>query len=63
MSSDLLAQLLGLVGWHLGTLHPYEKVLTLALAFGPFVVLGLVVALRRRHHDEAEDESATKPPS
>ena len=35
-----------LIGLHLGALHPYEKVLTLVLAFGPFVVLGAVIALR-----------------
>ena len=29
-----------LVGMHLGALHPYEQVLTVVLAFGPFVVLG-----------------------
>jgi Na+-translocating ferredoxin:NAD+ oxidoreductase RnfE subunit len=34
--------------WHLGPLHPAEQALTLALAFGPFVVLGIVIALRRR---------------
>ena len=34
--------------WHLGPLHPAEQALTLALAFGPFVVLGVVIALRRR---------------
>ncbi len=34
---------------HLGALHPIEQALTLALAFGPFVVLGIVVAVRRRH--------------
>ena len=34
--------------WHMGALHPYEQALTLLLAFGPFVVLGLVVWLRRR---------------
>jgi prepilin signal peptidase PulO-like enzyme (type II secretory pathway) len=49
----------GVVGWlvglHLGTLHPYEKVLTLALAFGPFLVLGAVIVLRRRRDDEADD--------
>jgi len=44
-----------LVGLHLGALHPYEKVLTLLLAFGPFLVLGAVIVLRRRHDDEAED--------
>jgi hypothetical protein len=41
-----------LVALHLGGLHPYEKVLTLVLAFGPFVVLGAVIVLRRRHEDE-----------
>ncbi len=41
-----------LVALHLGGLHPYEKVLTLVLAFGPFIVLGGVIALRRRHDDE-----------
>jgi hypothetical protein len=44
-----------LVGLHLGTLHPYEKVLTLLLAFGPFLVLGAVIVLRRRQDAEAED--------
>lgn len=34
--------------WHMGALHPYEQVLVLLLAFGPFVVLGLVVWHRRR---------------
>ena len=27
--------------WHLGPLHPVEQVLTMVLAFGPFVLLGL----------------------
>lgn len=52
MSPDLIAM-------HMGALHPVEKVLTLLLAFGPFVVLGSVVALRRRH--EADDEPASAP--
>jgi hypothetical protein len=39
---------LAVVALHLGALHPAEKVLTLLLAFGPFLVLGLVVAVRRR---------------
>jgi Na+-translocating ferredoxin:NAD+ oxidoreductase RnfE subunit len=43
------------VAWHLGAMHPYEKALTLILAFGPFVVLGIVIAIRRRM-DRAEDE-------
>ena len=41
MSPDLIAM-------HMGALHPLEKSLTLLLAFGPFVILGSVIALRRR---------------
>jgi hypothetical protein len=40
--------------WHLGPLHPVEQALTFALAFGPFVVLGVVIAVRRRR-DAAEE--------
>ena len=40
--------------WHLGAMHPFEQALMLVLAFGPFVVLGIVVWLRRRA-DEADD--------
>ena len=36
----------------MGALHPYEQALVLLLAFGPFVVLGIVVWLRTR-----EDQS------
>ena len=36
---------------HLGGLHPFELVLVVLLAFGPFVVLALVVA-RQRRRDE-----------
>ena len=46
-----------LVALHLGALHPAEKVLTLVLAFGPFVVLGVVIAVRRRREHDAEDEA------
>lgn len=45
-----------IVALHLGGLHPYEKVLTLALAFGPFLLLGIVIAVRRRH-DLAEERA------
>ena len=38
---------------HLGALHPIEQALTLLLAFGPFVVLGIVV-WRRRKEDAAD---------
>ena len=52
------------VALHMGGLHPYEKVLTLVLAFGPFVVLGVVIALRRREEPpepaEPADRAATE---
>ena len=41
---------------HLGALHAHEKVLTLVLAFGPFVLLGLVIWWRRRHPDADEPD-------
>jgi hypothetical protein len=41
---------------HMGALHPYEQLLVLLLAFGPFVVLGVVVVVRRRQ--DARDEDA-----
>ena len=37
---------------HMGALHPFEQALTLLLAFGPFVVLGLVIWRRRGEDDE-----------
>jgi hypothetical protein len=45
-----------IVALHLGALHPFEKGLTLLLAFGPFVVLGIVIALRHRQ-DVAEERA------
>ena len=49
-----------LIAMHMGALHPLEKALTLLLAFGPFVVLGSVIAIRRRHEtgDETTERSA-----
>lgn len=46
-----------LVVLHLGALHPAEKALTLALAFGPFVVLALVVVVRRRQDARSERDT------
>jgi hypothetical protein len=43
-----------LVLWHLGALHPFEKGLTLGLAFGPFLILFVVIAVRRRQDQAAE---------
>ena len=48
------------VPMHMGALHPVEQWLTLLLAFGPFVVLGVVVWLRRREHVEADVDSASR---
>jgi uncharacterized iron-regulated membrane protein len=36
---------------HMGALHAYEQALTLFLAFGPFLLLGVVVWWRRREDD------------
>ncbi len=41
----------------MGSLHPYEQGLTLLLAFGPFVLLGLVIWIRRRQ-DRTNDDSS-----
>ncbi|WP_183098774.1 hypothetical protein [Nocardioides pelophilus] len=47
--------------WHLGTLHPIEQALTVVLAFGPFVLLGIVVLVRRRQ--DAREEAAERAES
>ncbi len=51
-----------LVVLHLGSLHPVEQALTLALAFGPFVLLACVVALRRRHERAQKEAGAPDRP-
>lgn len=38
---------------HLGPLHPAEELLTYVLAFGPFVLLALVIVVRRRQDARA----------
>jgi len=53
MTPALLAQ-------HLGDLHAYEQVLVVLLAFGPFIVLGIVVFVVRRR-DLAEHEGNREP--
>ena len=40
---------------HLGALHPFEQLLVLLVAFGPFVVLAVVVYVVRRR-DIADEE-------
>jgi len=41
-------------------MHPIEQALTLALAFGPFVLLGVVVVVRRRAVDRADERAGER---
>jgi len=41
---------------HLGGLHPFEQALVMTLAFGPFVILAIVVYVVRRR-DLAEESA------
>ncbi len=41
---------------HLGALHPFEQIVVFLLAFGPFVVLGLVIHRQRKRSQDEEDE-------
>ena len=43
--------------WHMGALHPYEQALVLVLAFGPFVLLALVIWITRRRNTDDSDSS------
>jgi hypothetical protein len=47
---------------HMGALHPFELALTMLLAFGPLVLLGAVIVLRRRH-DRLDPTDATEEPA
>lgn len=42
---------------HLGSLHGYEAALLAVLAFGPFVVLAVVVAVMRRREPETDEDT------
>ena len=59
--AHLVSQLAAL---HLGALHTYEKLFVLLLAFGPFVVLGVVVHVVRKRdialEQAAEGEGASR---
>jgi putative exporter of polyketide antibiotics len=52
--SEAVSEAVPLVVAHLGELHAYEQWLVLLVAFGPFVVLGVVVAVVRRRDVAAE---------
>ena len=40
----------------MGALHPFETTLTIVLAFGPFLLLALVIVLRRRQDARKETQ-------
>ena len=46
------------VAQHLGKLHPIEQLLVVVVAFGPFLVLALVVRAARRRAIEEEEAGA-----
>jgi len=45
---------------HMGSLHPVEQLLVVLIAFGPFVVLAVVVYVVRRR--DVADEEANRWP-
>ena len=47
---------------HLGPLHPVEQWLTLLLAFGPFVLLAIVIVVRRRQDAREDTREEDLPP-
>ena len=47
-----------LVPLHLGALHPVEQLLTLLLAFGPFVLLAITIRVSRRRNARDDDPDA-----
>ncbi len=49
---------LHLVPLHLGALHPVEQLLTLLLAFGPFVLLAITIRVSRRRNARDDDPDA-----
>jgi uncharacterized iron-regulated membrane protein len=51
--------MVAMIPLHLGALHPVEQLLTLTLAFGPFVLLGIVIWWRRRQDEATEQAKAT----
>ncbi len=48
---------------HMGELHPYETVLVLLIAFGPFLVIGLLVRRERRRTGQDDVTDASRPAS
>jgi hypothetical protein len=49
-----------LTALHMGALHPHEKALTVALAFGPFLLLAAVIVVRRRQERREDADPAQR---
>ena len=49
-----------LISQHMGQLHAWEQVFVLLLAFGPFILLGIVVVVVRRRDIAEEHASGTE---
>lgn len=47
---------------HLGAMHPHEQALTLVLAFGPFLLLAVVVLHRRRQDARTDPDVPLETP-
>lgn len=47
----------------MGQLHPFEQLIVLVLAFGPFVILGVVVFFVRRRDLAEEARAVGEPPA
>jgi hypothetical protein len=52
----------GVLPLHLGALHPFEQLLVALVAFGPFVVLFVVVYVVRRRDIADEERDGPKGP-
>ena len=65
---DVMNPALPAVPLHMGALHPYEQLVVLLVAFGPFVVLFVVVYVVRRRdvadeRDEREEGASGRRPA
>jgi uncharacterized iron-regulated membrane protein len=61
--ADRLLPALQPIPLHLGALHAWEQALTLALAFGPFLLLGGVIWWRQRHESPEESDDRSDQPA
>ena len=64
MGLTMTESLQAIAPMHLGALHPVEQLVVLLVAFGPFVVLFVVVYVARRRaiEEEAAERDAGQNP-